>query len=152
MYRYSYPSTHSISGLAAGSTWELIKVRLKMTIKWTQRYAPSLWSCEYGAALGGHVHGNLEAVIERVWRYTCRPYSIEFGDASGGHDRVRLEMHLEAMIEWTWGCKPRLWPSEFGDAHAGCDRARLEEYLEVVNMEVVDLGSGQFEGGRWEAW
>ena len=33
MYLYSYPSTHSISGLAAGGDSEQFKVRLKMMIE-----------------------------------------------------------------------------------------------------------------------
>jgi hypothetical protein len=32
MYFLCNPSTHSISGLAAGDAWEQLKVRLKMTI------------------------------------------------------------------------------------------------------------------------
>jgi len=30
MYLYSYPSTHGISGLAAGGAWEQFEVRLKI--------------------------------------------------------------------------------------------------------------------------
>ena len=33
MYLYSYPSTHGISGQAAGGAWEQFKVRLKITIE-----------------------------------------------------------------------------------------------------------------------
>ena len=33
MYLYTYPSTHSISELAAGGAWEQVEVHLKMTIK-----------------------------------------------------------------------------------------------------------------------
>jgi len=40
IYLYSYPSTHSISRLAAGSAWEQFKVHLEITIQWTQRYTP----------------------------------------------------------------------------------------------------------------
>jgi len=38
VYVYSYPSTHSMTGWAAGGAWEQFKVHLKMTMKWIQRY------------------------------------------------------------------------------------------------------------------
>jgi len=41
-------------------------------------------SSEFGDALGGHDHANLEVVIERVWKCTWRPRWSEFGDALGG--------------------------------------------------------------------
>jgi len=65
IYLYSYPSTHSISGLPAGSAWEQFEVGLKMTIEWTQRYTPSPWSSEFGDALGGDHRASFEAVIAR---------------------------------------------------------------------------------------
>jgi len=82
-YLWIYITTilHSISGLAAGSAWEQFEIRLKMTMKCSQRYTPRLWSSKFGDALGGHERANLEAVIERVWRYT-----------------------LEAMIKRVWRC------------------------------------------------
>jgi hypothetical protein len=38
LYLYSYSSIHSIFTLAANSTWQQLKVHLKMMIQWTQRY------------------------------------------------------------------------------------------------------------------
>ena len=49
---YSYPSTHAISGLAAGGAWEQFEVRLKMTIDWTQRYSTRPWSSDIWNPLG----------------------------------------------------------------------------------------------------
>jgi len=43
IYRYNYPSSHNISGLAAGGAWEQFDVHLKMTLEWTQRYTPRPW-------------------------------------------------------------------------------------------------------------
>jgi len=104
MYLYSYPSTHGISGLAAGGAWEQFEVRLKMTIEWTQRYTPRPWSSEFGDALGGRGRVNLEinseTMIERVWRCTWRPCSCELA----GRNRESLEIHLEAVIERVWRC------------------------------------------------
>jgi len=156
MYLYSYPSTHAISGLAVGGAWEQFEVRLKMTIEWTQRYTPRLWSSDFGDALGGgnrayleihleavferhcgyalggHDCANFQAVIERVWRYTWRLQSSECGDALGGHDRSSLEMHWEADMEWTQRCTWRPWSSEFGDALGGWDGVNSEMHLEAV--------------------
>jgi len=156
MNLYSYPSTHTRSRLAVGGAWEQFKVRLKMTIKWTQRYTPRPWSsdfgdalgggnrayleihleavieCGWGYALGGHDRANFQAVSERVWRYTWRPKSRDFGDALGGRDRSSLEMHLEAEMVWTQRCTWRPWSSEFGDALGGPDGVNSEMHLEAV--------------------
>jgi len=156
MYLYSYPSTHAISGLAAGGAWEQFEVRLKMMIEWTQRYTPRPWSRDFGDALGGgnraYLEIHLEAVMERVWgyalgghdrvnfqavielvrRYTWRQRSSKFGDALGGRDRSSLEMHWEAEMEWTQRCTWRLWSSEFGDAQGGRDGVNSEMHLEAV--------------------
>ena len=40
MYLYSYPSSHSISGLSAGGASEQFEKLLQMTIECTQRYSP----------------------------------------------------------------------------------------------------------------
>jgi len=126
MYLYSYPSTHDISGLAAGGAWEQFEVRLKITIQWTQRYTLRPWSSVFGDALG-------EAIIERVWRYTWRPWLSELARrnwasleihleaviervwryALGGHDRATLQAVIERVWRYTW----RLWLSEVGDMH-----------------------------------
>jgi len=50
-YLYSYPSTHGISGVAAGGTWEQFEKCLRMTIKWTQRDTPRLWLSNFWDAL-----------------------------------------------------------------------------------------------------
>jgi len=70
VYLYSYPSTHGISGLATGGAWEQCEVRLKMTIEWTQRYTPRLWSSEFGDALGGDDRACLEIHLEAVIEWT----------------------------------------------------------------------------------
>jgi len=143
MYLYSYPSTHAISGQAAGGAWEQFEVRLKMTIEWTRRFTPRLWSSDFGDALGGsnwasleihleaviervwryalggHGYANLQAVIKRVWRYTWRPWSSELGDALGGRDWASLEMLLEAVIERVWRYTWMPWSSEIGRVLGG---------------------------------
>jgi len=83
MYLYSYPSTHGISGLAAGSAWEQFEVRLKMTIEWTQRYNPRLWSSQFGDAIGDRDWMNSEIDSEAMieWDY----------------DWARLEEYLEVV-------------------------------------------------------
>jgi len=143
MYLYSYPSTHGISGLAAGGAWEQFEVCLKMTIKWTQRYTPRPWLSEFGDAMGDwdwlNSEMHWEAVIEWVWRCTWRPRLSELRDALWGHDQASVEMQLETKIEWTQRYTPRPWSSEFGDVLvAGYDQARLEKYLEVVDVEAVN--------------
>ena len=122
MYLYSYPSTHGISGLAAGGAREQFKVRLKMMIKWTQRYTLRLWSCEFGNALGGDNRANLEAVIVRVSRYTWRLWLSEFRDALGGRGRANSQAVIERGWRYTW----RPLSSEFGDTLGGRNRASLE--------------------------
>jgi len=133
MYLYSYPSTHTISGLAAGGAWEEFMVRLKMTIEWNQRYTPRLWSSNFGDALGGadraYLKIHLEAVIVRVWRYLL-----------GGHDRANMQAVIEQIWKYTW----RWWSREFGDMHcrpwscvlAGRNQASLEIHLEAVVKRV----------------
>ena len=127
MYLYSNPSTHSISRLAAGGTWDEFTVRTKMMIEWTQGYTPRPRSSEFGGALGGRDRVNSEmhlgAVMEQVWGCTWRPWWSEFGDK-----------HVKAIIEWTYRCTPRLWSSEFGDILAAYDRPRME----VVDLETFD--------------
>jgi len=118
MYLYSYLSTHGISALAARSDWEQFKVRLKMTIEWTQRYTPRPWSSESGHALGGRDRVNSE-MHSRLW----------LRESLGGRDRVNSEMHCGAELEWTHWCTCRPWWSEFGDALCGHDGASLEMYL-----------------------
>jgi len=136
MYLYSYPSTHSISGLAAGGAWEQCQVRLIMTIEWTQRYTLRLWSSEFGDAIGDRDWVNSEihweAVIEWVWRYTWRPRSSELGDALWGHDWVSSGMQSETEIELTQRYTLRPWPSEFGDALGGWDGVNSEMHLEAM--------------------
>jgi len=156
MYLYSYPSTHTISGLAAGGAWEQFEVCLKMTIKWTQRYTPRPWSSDFGDALrgsnqqyleihleaviewvwryalGGHDRVNIQAVIERVWRCTWRPWSCELA----GCNRASLEIHLEAAIERVWRCTWRPWSSEFGQVLGGSRwTVRQDSIHQVVNSQ-----------------
>jgi len=112
MYLYSYPSTHSISGLAAGSAWEQFEVRRKMTIEWTQICTWWPWLSEIGYAfggpdsaswemnLGGHNHVNFKAVIEWLGICTVSQWLHEFGYALGGHNRATSK----AMIELGWEC------------------------------------------------
>jgi len=111
MYLYSYPSTHAISGLAAGGAWEQFEVHLKMTIEWTQRYTPRPWSGEFGDTFGGgnraYLGIHLEAVIERDWTSTRR----QSMDGAPGDDtlfiswftrnrgNVTMCLHLWALME-----------------------------------------------------
>jgi len=82
MYLYNYLSTHRISGLAARGDFQQFEVHLKMTIKWTQRYTPRLWSTEFGDAL------------------------------VAGYDRARLEEYLEVVdLEAVDGKSARCWDS-----------------------------------------
>ena len=131
MYLYSYPSTHSISVLAAGSAWGQFKVLLKMPIEWTQRYTLRSWSSKFGDALGGPAGVNLEMhseiVIRWVWSCTWRLCSCELGGRNRANleihleavDRMSLEMHFEAGIERIWRCTSRLWSSEIGGVLGG---------------------------------
>jgi len=68
MYLYSYPSIQGESGLTAGGAVEQFELRLKMTIKWTQWYAPTPWSREFGDAHRdgylSYLHWHLEAVMK----------------------------------------------------------------------------------------
>jgi len=59
-------------------------------------------SSEFGDALAGHDHVNLEAVSERVCRYTWRPRSCALRDALGGHDRTKLGMlgTVDWEVQW----------------------------------------------------
>jgi len=108
IYLYSYPSTHGISGLAAGRASEQFEVRLEMTMKWTQRYTWRRVSCEVRDALGGCDRASLmmrwEAVFEWTNRCTASPWLSEFGDELGGHDRATLEEYLEALDRRCTGC------------------------------------------------
>jgi len=78
MYLYSYPSTHSISGVVAGGAWEQFEVRLKMMNMCTQIFTLRPWSTEVGDALGGHDRASLEmhlvAMIQWCWWYTWRSW------------------------------------------------------------------------------
>jgi len=91
MYLYSYPSTHSISGLAADSVMRAIRGA-------PQNDNGVNSGIHSGAVIERVWRSTLEAVIERVWRCTSRPRSSDFGYAIGGHDRATLDMHLEAVI------------------------------------------------------
>jgi len=118
MYLYSYPSTHGISGLAAGGVWEQFEVWLKMMIEWTQRYTPRPWWSRFGDALGGGNRAYLEMHMEAMLVRTWRPWSSQLGD-----------MHFKAMIVLPW----RPWSSEFGDALRGRDWVRLDKWWESVD-------------------
>jgi len=151
MYPYSYQSTHSISGLAAGSAWARVRLEmdLEAKVQWTQICTWRPQSNEIGDAIGERHWVNSEthseAVIERVWRCTRRPRSRELRDALGGHDRLSLKMQLETEMGWSQRYTPRLWLSEFGDALvAGYDQARLEENLPVVDLKVVNGRRARF--------
>jgi len=121
MYLYSYPSTHAISGLAAGSASEQFEIRLERMIEWIQRYTPRPGSNDFRDALGGgdraYVEVHCEAVIEWTQRCTPRASLSEFGDSLGGHDRVSLEI-----------CTWRPWSCEL----AGHNRVSLEIHLEAI--------------------
>jgi len=99
MYRYSYPSTHGISALAAGGAWEQFEVHVKMTIQWTQIYYPGPWLSEFGDTLRGRDGVNFEMhceiVIERGCRCIWRPWSGKLGGRNCGS----LEIQLEAVME-----------------------------------------------------
>jgi len=101
MYLYTCPSTHAISGLAAGGACEQIEVRLKMTMVWTQRYTPRPWSSQFGDELGhrnrAYLEIHLEAVIQWTQRYNPGMWSSDFGDPPEGPDRARLDDYLEAV-------------------------------------------------------
>jgi len=75
-YLYSYLSTHGISGLAAGDTWEQLKVHRKMTINSTQRFIPLPYWSELEEAFGGWNWATpvmrWEAIHRWAWRGTLR--------------------------------------------------------------------------------
>jgi len=145
MHLWSDPSTHSISRLAAGGTWEQFRVRLKMMIEWIHRYkcrasncerrdvlAGSDWarvlrctwwrrSRELRAALGGCAWVSWEMNWDAMIALTWRPWSSEFADALGGSDLVNQ------------GCTWRLGFSECGDALRGHDQDRMREYMKSVD-------------------
>jgi len=129
MYPYSYPSTHSISGLAAGGVWEQFEVHLKIKIKWTQRYTLRPWSSKIGDTLVRGYRAYLELHLDTVIKWTawCTPrsWSRKFGDAPGGHECV----DFQPVIERPWRCTWRQLSSECG----GWNRARLDEYFEAVD-------------------
>ena len=146
MYLYSYPSTHAISGLAAGG------------------YTPRPWS--YTPRHSVHLRhpcisvqppSLLEDVPDRAClRCTWRRRSSELRDALGGHDWASLDMHLETEIEWTQRCTWRPWSSEFGDALGGQNRASLElchlEAMIVLTWRPWSSEIGRvLGGGRWTA-
>jgi len=76
MYLYSYPSTHSISGLPRRGAWERIEVHLRMTVEWTQRYTTMSSSSEIVDGLWGREQvipeKHLESLIDHFWRRTWR--------------------------------------------------------------------------------
>jgi len=145
MNLYSYPSTHGISGLAAGAAWEQFEVCLKLTIKWSQRCTWRLLLSECGDALGGHHCANLVAVIERVWRLQLR----DFWDTLGGHDWVNIEIHLKAMIARVWRCTWWPWSGQFRDALGGRDRVSMEMHLDTMIVQTWRPGSSKFGGRDW---
>ena len=59
---YSNPSTHCISGLAAGGTLEQFEVGLKMPMEWV-----------WGRTWGGHDGANFAPMINQVRRSIGRP-------------------------------------------------------------------------------
>jgi len=125
MYLYSYPTTHGMSGQAAGGACEQVEAHLKMTIEWTQKYTQRLWSSKFGDALGGRDRVNsekhLEAMIERVWRCNSIQWLSELRATLRGSDCLSSEMHLEAMIERVLGCTLSPRSSELRDALGGHD-------------------------------
>jgi len=141
MYLHSYPSTHSISRLAADGAWEQFVVHLQMVIKGIPRRTWKPWRSEFGDTIAGQDPANLEAVIEYLGTHTSWPWWCKLGDhywttlvmLVGGRDNVNLEAEIEwvlrctwvAMIVWTW----RLWLGEFGDALGGHDHANLQAVL-----------------------
>jgi len=154
MYLYSYPSTHGISGLAAGGAWKQLEVCVKMTIQWTQRCTRRPWLSECGDVIGGsnwailwmHLEGHdwviLQDVIEQVWRYPWRPWLSEFWKELWGHDRASFEMYLEATIMRTW----RLKSSHKWYMHWNSNWENLEMHLE--GMIKQDLR----RTWRWLMW
>jgi len=152
MYRYSYPSTHGISELAAGGAWEQFKGCLKMTIQWTQRYTPRPWSSEFGDALEGsnqpYLQRHLDTMIKWTWRCTPSSQLSEFVDALGGHDRANLEAVFEQVWRYAW----RPWSWEFGDALGGHNCANFKAVIERVWRYTWRPWSSEFGDALWRPW
>ena len=163
MYLYSYPSTHGISGLAAGGACEQFEVCLTITIKWTQRYTPRPWSSDCADALGSpdrlNIQMHSEIMIEWVWRSTWRACSCYLGDRNRASleihleaiDWTSLEMHLVAVIERVWRCTWRPRSSEPRDALWGCDCASLKMHLPAV-IKQDWRSTWRWSIWRWSIW
>ena len=106
MYPYSYLSTQSISGLAAGGTGEQWKVRLKITIEWTQRYTPRPWLSKFKGVPEGSNQAyfaiHFDVMIKWTKRCTGRLWWSEFGDALGGNDHANFEAVIKRDWTSTW--------------------------------------------------
>jgi len=157
MYPYSYPSTHGISGLAAGGAWEQFEVHLKMTIEWTQAVIERVWRWNWRSrlselrdALGGRdratMEMQLETKIEWTLRCTWTPWSSEFRDAIGDRNWVNSEIHSEAMIERVWRCTWRPWSCELRDALRCCDRESLDMHIPAM------IEREWRSSWRWSIW
>jgi len=95
MYLYSNPLTHSISGEAGAGAWKQFKMRLKITIEWTQRCTGWPWFTTFDNGLGRQNRSKLEATIEWVW-------SPEW---------VHVEMHSAISSQRDWR---RIWRRSMG--------------------------------------
>jgi len=154
LYLFSYQSTHRTSQLAAGGAGKQFVVRLKMTIKYTQRYTWMPVSCELTDALGRCVwvsfESHLEAMIRSVYSCPLRPGSLEFE----GINRDSLEIHLEAMMDWVRRCNWSPWSSEMREErdleavdgrHAGCwDSINRSSNLQLCECDEVTLSLSSY--------
>jgi len=127
-------------------TWSsMFEMHLETEIKWTQRCTWRPWLSEFGDALRGHDHANLQAVIERVWRFIWRRWSSDFGGALGRRDRVILEIHLQAMKERDW--RSTWWRSIWREVRRHlrlCSLVNLELWecreLSTTSAEIWETG------------
>jgi len=105
MYLYSYPSTHSISGLAAGGPWEQFEVRPRWQLR------------ELRDTFRGHDGANFEMQSEGVIEHV--------GDRFACHDRMNLAMHSEITLKGVYRRTSSLWSCKLQSHH----RASLEMHL-----------------------
>jgi len=99
MYLYCYPSTNTISGLAAVCRIYTPRHPVHLRYPCISVQPPSL----------------LEDILDRAClRCTWSRRLSELRDALGGRDWASLEMHVEAVIERVWRYTWRPWLSEIG--------------------------------------
>jgi len=154
MYQYRYPTTHSISGLAAGAGREQVEVLLNMMIESTERYTPKWWSSEFRDTPCGRDRLNSEmhweAVIEWTQRANWRPRSSVFGYNFGDRDGVKSGMYCEVMMKPAWICTWRPWLCVVGAALGDCDEASLEIHLHsMMERDWRSMCQSARSGGIW---